>query len=69
MTDAHPSRLETLLRQALPEPKLIKGGGDGAIVALALHCAWSLRPCMLTSSDRSRHETGSHRSATHSGAS
>ncbi len=39
MTDAHPSSLETLLQQALPEPSLIKSGGESAIVALALHCA------------------------------
>ena len=39
MAGAHPSRLETLLQQALPEPNLIKSGGDSAIVALALHCA------------------------------
>ena len=32
------SWLESLLQKALPEPNLIKGGGDGAVLALALHC-------------------------------
>ena len=38
MADPSLSRLESMLRQALPEPSFIKGGGDGAVLALALHC-------------------------------
>ena len=38
MAEPSVSRLESLLQQALPGPNLVKGGGEGAVLALALHC-------------------------------
>ena len=54
MADPTPSRLETLLQQALPGPNMIKGSGESAIVALALHCEQpphhACRPALIAGS-------------------